>query len=191
MADASTEKKPEILVFAGPNGSGKTTITRLASKIGVYINADDIKEALKCTDIEAAQYAEKQRESLLLSRENFTFETVLSTDRNLKLLNRAKDSGYFIRCIYILTETPNINIDRVRIRMLSGGHDVPEDKIITRYHRALALVPELVPVCDIMHIYDNTLEPFRIFKKRKSVYMYWENAFWSRSRIEALTGIVF
>ena len=45
-----------------------------------------------------------------------------------------------------------MNIDRVHIRMLSGGHEVPEDKILSRYHRALSLVPELVPVCDILHI---------------------------------------
>ena len=191
MENASTERKPEILVFAGPNGSGKTTITRLAVKVGGYVNADEIKSAMNCTDLEAAQYAEAQRESLLAKRVNFTFETVLSTERNLLLLKKAKDTGYFVRCIYILTDNPNVNIDRVHIRLMNGGHGVPEDKIISRYHRALSIVPELVPVCDIMHIYDNTLEPFRIFKKRKSVYFYWENAFWNRSRIEALTGVIF
>ncbi|WP_405310304.1 hypothetical protein [Methanobrevibacter sp.] len=36
---------PEVIVFAGPNGSGKTTITRMAKTIGIYINADDIKKS--------------------------------------------------------------------------------------------------------------------------------------------------
>ena len=108
MENASTERKPEILVFAGPNGSGKTTITRLTTRIGTYVNADEIKAALNCTDLEAAQHAEKQREYLLSKCANFSFETVLSTDRNLLFLKRAKDVGYFIRCIYVLTDNPSV-----------------------------------------------------------------------------------
>lgn len=54
-----------------------------------YINADEIKKSLKCSDLEAAQIAEKQRESHLENLEEFCFETVLSTDRNLRLLKRA------------------------------------------------------------------------------------------------------
>ena len=77
---------PEIIVFAGPNGSGKTTITRMARTIGVYINADDIKRSSLCSDLEAAVKAEELREEMLEKGEDFTFETVLSTDRNIKLL---------------------------------------------------------------------------------------------------------
>jgi predicted ABC-type ATPase len=51
-------KKPEIIVFAGPNGSGKSTVTALAKTIGVYVNADDIKKAVNCSDLEAAEQAE-------------------------------------------------------------------------------------------------------------------------------------
>jgi predicted ABC-type ATPase len=91
---------PEIIVFAGPNGSGKTTITRMARTIGVYINADDIKRSSLCSDLEAAVKAEELREEMLEKGEDFTFETVLSTDRNLKLLKKAKEKGYFLRCIY-------------------------------------------------------------------------------------------
>ena len=60
-------KKPEILFFAGPNGSGKSTISRMAKLVGFYINADDIKKVLNCSDLEAAQLAEKQREKCLLN----------------------------------------------------------------------------------------------------------------------------
>lgn len=83
-------RQPEIVVFAGPNGSGKSTFTELLKPHMDYINADEIKKNLKCTDLEAAQIAEKQREEHLQNKENFCFETVLSTDRNLKLLQRAK-----------------------------------------------------------------------------------------------------
>ena len=51
------------------------------------------------------------------------------------------------------------------------------------------ILPELVQVCDVMHIYDNTKEPFRIFKKRKDIYFCWENKYWTKERIEQLTGV--
>lgn len=180
---------PEIIVFAGPNGSGKSTITKMAKVIEPYINADDIKLTNHCSDIEAAKKAESMREQAIEDKLSFTFETVLSTDRNLNLLKRAKEKGYFIRCIYVLTSDPEINIIRVKSREQNGGHGVPEEKIISRYDRCMKLISELVEVCDIMHIYDNTDLPFRVFKKRKNEYLYWENDFWSKKQIEKLTGV--
>jgi len=180
---------PEIIVFAGPNGSGKTTITRMARTIGVYINADDIKKSSLCSDLEAAVKAEELREEMLEKGEDFTFETVLSTDRNFKLLKKAKEKGYFLRCIYVITSDYKINIARVSMRKSMGGHGVPEEKIKSRYYKALDLIPELVEICDIVHIYDNTIVPFRIFKKRKDVNFHWENKYWNFSDIEKLTGI--
>lgn len=185
------EIKPEIIVFAGPNGSGKSTVTKLAKIILPYINADDIKRATDCTDLEAAELAEDMREYVLDLGKNFTFETVMSTDRNIKLLRRAREKGYFVRCIYVLTSDVNINIHRVMRRFASGGHDVPVEKIKSRYIRALSLIPELSEVCDVMHIYDNTDMPFRIFKKRKEQYFFWENEFWKKADIERLTGHIF
>ena len=181
---------PEIVVFAGPNGSGKSTITELLKPNYDYVNADEIKKHLKCSDIEAAKIAEDQRENLLSENKNFCFETVLSTDRNLKLLKRAKEKGYFIKCFYILTADPVVNIARVKLRALSGGHDVPKEKIISRYDKALALIPELIAVCDICHIYDNTKEPYRIFKKRKDEFFYDDGCeFWEKKSIDCLTQI--
>ena len=142
-------KKPEVIVFAGPNGSGKSTFTELLMPPVDYINADEIKKNLKCSDLEAAQLAEKQREEHVGQMREFCFETVLSTERNLRLLERAREKGYFIRCYYILTADPIINVWRVKSRVASGGHDVPEDKIIARYDRALNLIKDLVKICDV------------------------------------------
>ena len=180
---------PEIMVFAGPNGSGKSTITRMARIVGEYINADDIKRTTICSDLEAAVKAESLREQMISEKKSFTFETVLSTDRNLKLLIRAKEQGYFIRVIYVLTSDSTINVARVNAREAMGGHGVPEDKVRSRYIKAINLIPDLVKVCDIMHIYDNTSEPFRIFKKRKDEYFKWSNEFWSEEDIDKLCGL--
>ena len=137
----------------------------------------------------AVIWKQQLRENALTDKIDFTFETVLSTDRNLKLLKRAKENGYFIRGIYVLTASSEINIARVKVREASGGHGVPEDKIRSRYEKALELIPQLVQICDILHVYDNSEKPFRIFKKRKDVYYRWENNFWNSDAIERLTGI--
>jgi predicted ABC-type ATPase len=187
MEEKNMLKKPEIIVVAGPNGSGKSTVIQMVNIIQPYINADDIKAALQCTALQAAQKAEKLRNTLINRQMSFTFETVLSTSRNIELLKRARKAGFFIRCIYVLTIDPQINIIRVRVRKAAGGHDVPQDKIISRYKKALAQIPQLLEVCDICHIYDNSDEiPFRIFKKRKDEYFYWEDSFWNKNKIEKL-----
>ncbi len=184
----SKERKTMVVVFAGPNGSGKSTVTNLVEKNGEYINADDIKASLKCSDLEAANAAKDLRERCIAEHKDFTFETVLSTPMNLELLKKAKENDYFVRCYYVLTASSDINVSRVLIRLSTGGHGVPEDKIRSRYDKALALIPELIPVCDIINIYDNTLDPFRIFSKKLGTYRLWENTFWDKEKIRALTG---
>lgn len=189
---SGNDKKPEVVVFAGPNGSGKSTITdRLRPVNMVYINADDIQKEQHVDNLNAAQIAEKHREDCVKAHCSFCFETVLSTDRNLILLKKAAEEGFFIRCYYVLTTDPKINVFRVASRVSAGGHDVPVQKIIERYERALRLVKELVPVCDVCHIYDNSLDtPYRIFKKRKEKCWYCTRpGLWLKEDIVALTGI--
>ena len=190
MSGNNMVRLPEVIVFAGPNGSGKSTITQMAKIGGEYINADDIKRTTLCTDLEAAVKAEELREYMIENKKDFTFETVLSTDRNLLLLQKAKEQGYFVRGIYVLTSNVDINVARVQAREALGGHSVPEEKIRSRYDKALVLIPRLVEICDILHIYDNTREPFRIFKERKNIYYRWNNQYWSNDDIERLSGII-
>lgn len=191
------QKKPEIVVIAGPNGSGKSTYTEyiLGSSQFVddtfqYINADDIQTAIGCTPLDAAKEATALREKALSEKRNFAFETVLSTRRNLDLLIKAKNEGYFIRCFYFLTTSYTINIQRVESRVSEGGHSVPNDKIKSRYEKSLALLPELISVCDSINIWDNTTEhPYRIFRKKKEQIDFFENPIWELSDIYKLTKI--
>ena len=76
---------------------------------------------------------------------------------------------------------------RVHQRFMSGGHDVPEDKVRSRYNKALELLPKVIKVCDICNVYDNTVTPFRIFSKKLGTYRLWENNFWDKDRITDLT----
>ena len=177
---------PIILVFAGPNGSGKTTIARRLPIVGTYVNADDIKAEYKLSDLEAAKHAESIRNSLLEKGVDFSFETVLSTDRNLRLLEKAKARGYEVQCVYVLTCDPNINVARIKARRAAGGHDVPEDKIRTRYHRALSLIPELMKICDKLLIYDNSDMPALIFSKDNATVEIYPSRLWPDSVIRKL-----
>ncbi|GHU27432.1 hypothetical protein FACS1894164_19520 [Spirochaetia bacterium] len=152
--------------------------------IGIYINADDIKTQSGCTDLEAAQEAESIREFCLESGADFTFETVLSTNRNLELLRRAKQAGYIIESVFVLTVNADINIFRVKSRVLSGGHDVPVDKIRSRYIKSLKNLPELAKLSDICTIFDNTTDvPTVIYRKDDTREIIDESSIWSKSMI--------
>ena len=149
-------ENPEILVIAGPNGSGKSTITDNLPIKGIYINADDISLMTGMSNLEAAIMAEKEREALLAAGMDFTFETVLSKERNLKLLKRAKDKGYIITGVFVLTHDVTLNLKRVKERAAAGGHDVPPEKILSRYYDSLGNISELMRICDYLRIVDTT-----------------------------------
>jgi len=183
---SKSPRRPSVLVFAGPNGSGKSTITKKLPVCGTYVNADDLKEKYHLSDLEAAQQADDLRKVLLSRRADFSFETVLSTDRNLLLLKKARESGYIVHCVYVLTCDPDINVSRVRDRVAAGGHDVPEEKIRSRYYRALALLPGLIEVCDEIAIYDNSTAPTLIFKKENGITEFYENPYWTPERLRSL-----
>ena len=123
---------------------------------GLYINADEIRRVSGCSDLEAAQEAEQLREIMLSAGKDFTFETVLSTERNLRFLERAREKDCEIYAVFVLTNNSNINVHRVRGRARAGGHNVPEDKIISRYEKSLANLSRLVRIADHTRIVDNS-----------------------------------
>ena len=178
---------PVVLVFAGPNGSGKSTVTEGFDIIGEYINADDIKKQQSCTDLEAAQYATTLREDAVKNRRDFTFETVLSSPRNVELLKSAKASGYRIEVVFVLTADPQINIARVENRVKNGGHDVPKDKIVSRYYKSINNLSELLKLADVMWVVDNSEEKAKliIYSKDNNILVE-ETSLWSVEKINEL-----
>lgn len=182
---------PKLLVFAGPNGSGKSTITPDVNVVDRYVNADSIKRELHCSDLEAAQIAEATREYYLAENLDFSFETVLSTSRNLDLMMRAQAKGYHIVCLYVLTVDPKINLARVRQRISKGGHGVPDDKVYSRYVRALSLIPLLFPICNELYIFDNSLDvsagkPGMLIRSINGVIEAYPNDIWSMDMLHSL-----
>lgn len=177
-------KKPMVLVFAGPNGSGKSTIASHFDVVGTYTNADDIVASTGMSNEEAAVFADKRRYEALKNKEDFSFETVLSSHYKLDILKEAKKNGYFIKCIFVLTCDPKINISRVKTRVAKGGHDVERDKIISRYYKSLNNIKELIKLCDILHVYDNsTTQAKRIIRKHKDEITVFPNELWSMEQI--------
>lgn len=126
------QNKPKLMVIAGPNGSGKTSVTSQILKHKwvegcIYINPDNIAqdqfgdwnspEAV----LKAAQLATTQREDCLKNGESFIFETVFSAVDKVDFLKRAKDAGFFVRLFFVGTNHPSINASRVARRVMEGA----------------------------------------------------------------------
>lgn len=176
-------KKPMVLVLAGPNGSGKSTITQYFEIVGSYTNADEVVAATGMSNEDAARLVDEKRYASIENAEDFTFETVLSSNFKLDILEKAKEAGYFIKCVFVLTIDPFINVARVEARVASGGHGVDREKIIKRYYKSLDNIKRLMELCDILHVYDNTVEPVRIIRKHKEDVSIFPNEFWSEENI--------
>lgn len=94
-----------------------------------------------------------------------------------------RPEGYFIKCVFVLTVDPLINVARVETRVASGGHDVERNKIVERYYKSLDHIKLLLELCDILHVYDNTEEPVRIIRKHKQDISIFPNDLWPEERI--------
>ena len=96
------------------------------------------------------------RHQLLKSKISFTFETVMSSKDKVDFLKKAQDLGYRTYLYFIATQDPIVNISRVNNRVKLGGHNVPEDKIVSRYYRSLELLSRAVKYSTRAYIFDNS-----------------------------------
>jgi predicted ABC-type ATPase len=171
-------KKPLLIVIAGPNGSGKTSITKKILQhewieACEYINPDDIAKDVfgdwnnKDAVLKAAILSAKMREDFVNADKSLIFETVLSADDKVEFIKKAKAKGYFIRLFFVGTNSPTINASRIAKRVMEGGHDVPISKIISRYSKSIANCCICSTLVDRVYLYDNSVdfdEPNLLFR---------------------------
>lgn len=200
-------------VFAGPNGSGKTTIIKdlqTEFKFGVYVNADDIEKVLSenqtisfsdfnLTIIEAdiqtffknssfapvkrnepdlwqkitvtnniltvtttidsylaADLSSFIRQNLLANGHSFTYETVMSHKSKIDFLHLARNEGYKVYLYFIATDDPDINVNRVSVRVAQDGHAVKEATVRSRYYKSLENLKNAVKQTNRAYIFDNS-----------------------------------
>ena len=182
----NASRKPMLLCFAGPNGSGKSTITKFFEIAGEYTNADDVVSSTGMGNEEAAKFVDKKRYDSIKAKSDLTFETVLSSKYKMDILRKSRDEGFFIKCVFVLTADPKLNVARVESRVMQGGHDVDREKVKTRFYKSLANIKELMSLCDILHVYDNTDTPYRIIRKHKDSITIFPNEYWDEEDIIAL-----
>ena len=169
---------PELYMVTGPNGSGKSssiTASGLDRKCPFLVNPDNFSRCLRDVGDETEGYAaaikfcEILRHLLLEFEMDFGFETVGSTREKIEFISEAKERGYSISLLFVCAGSPETCIERIGDRVRNGGHDVPEDKVRSRYERVLALLPEYIGLADDAAVFDNSDRPRLVLSKRDGV----------------------
>lgn len=169
-----TSPRPRLDLVVGSNGAGKSTLIakhlqpRLSDS--VFVNADEIAktkwpQSPAEHSYEAARIAERTRAALIALRRPIIAETVFSHPSKLALIEQARDAGFVVH-VHVVLIPEDLAPHRVRTRVESGGHDVPEDKVRSRYRRLWPLVATAITQADAAYVYDNstsTMKPIAEF----------------------------
>jgi predicted ABC-type ATPase len=152
-------RRPIMVALAGPNGAGKTTFYRTYLRpSGLrFVNADAVALDLRIDPYKAADVADRLRRQLIEQRESFIFETVFSDPVGDKLafLKEVELSGYTVALFFIGIGGPEVSYERVTMRVLKGGHDVPTDKLRERYPRVMKNLRRALVELSNVRVYDN------------------------------------
>ena len=158
----------KILMIAGPNGSGKTTMAyelmSAHSTIYDFINADEIAKGLAPLHPEgmaltASKLMVKRLKELLMSNKSFAFETTGAGVNYIKHLKQAKSQNYMIHLTFLWLASPEDAVKRVSQRVKQGGHSIPEEIIVRRYFAGIKnLFRHYIPLIDAAFILDNSQE---------------------------------
>ena len=175
--------RPRLWLVAGPNGSGKSTLYDRRDIEGFgrsvwIINPDTLTAQIQAQEnrplllanLEALRRIEAWLLSSIRAYQTIGVETVLSTPKYRPMVQQAKALGFEIRLLYVTLRAAELNVDRVRLRVSRGGHDVAEDKIRERRERSFQQLPWFLRHADLALVYDNSgAEPLLVGRKQDGV----------------------
>jgi predicted ABC-type ATPase len=160
---------PNLYIIAGCNGAGKTTasFTVLPEMLNCeeFINADEIARGLSPFNpdkaaIDAGRLMLSKIDKLISNNKDFAFETTLATRSYSKTIHKARQKGYAVTLVFFWLDSVDLAIERVKTRVLEGGHDIPKAVIIRRYYSGLSnLFNIYIPICDYWMIFNNSVSP--------------------------------
>lgn len=157
-------------MLAGTNGAGKSSLggASIRAAGAVYYNPDERSREIRLESPEIGIEEANSRawregvaalEGSIRDRENFAFETTLSSSNTIvPLLEKAAERGFEVRIWYAGLSSPELHLARVRQRVNKGGHDIPEAKIRERYDKSRENLIRLLPCLTALRVYDNSLE---------------------------------
>jgi len=158
-----------LYIIAGPNGAGKTTasMTMLPEiwKCREFVNADEIAKGLspynpESMAIEAGRIMLKRIKELLQGDESFSIETTLSTRSYAKTIEEAHQNGFSVQLLFFWLPTPETAIERVKQRVVEGGHNIPNDVIRRRYAAGIKNLFEIyMDIVDSWMLVENQSNP--------------------------------
>jgi predicted ABC-type ATPase len=161
-----------LYVISGCNGAGKTTAsyTVLPEMLNCkeFVNADEIAQGLSPFQpdkvaIESGRIMLSRIKELINKNVDFAFETTLATKSYTQFIQDAQIKGYFVTLVYFWLSSPELAIERVKNRVISGGHNIPENIIRRRYDSGIINLKKLyIPISDYWMIFDNSEHPTKL-----------------------------
>ena len=158
--------KKDLYIIAGCNGAGKTTasFTILPEILNCkeFVNADEIAKGLspfqpEKVSFEAGRIMLERINDLLNSQENFAFETTLATKSYRSKIFLAREKGYNVTLLFFWLRNADLAIERVRTRVIEGGHHIETEVIRRRYKNGIKNLFEIyLPIADEIMIFDNS-----------------------------------
>ena len=160
LGDYNLELNDNVFVefLKGPGSSWLKKAKKEKSHISLHFSDGILSVKNKPNSYDAAIAADFIRYMLVEKNETFTFETVLSHTSKIDFLKHTKNKGFKNYLYFICTVDPEINKNRIKQRVKLGGHNVPNEKVISRYFDSLKMLKEIIPLCHRVYFFDNSSE---------------------------------
>ncbi|AYG77088.1 hypothetical protein CCGE532_31705 (plasmid) [Rhizobium sp. CCGE532] len=162
-------EQPVFLIIAGPNGSGKSSVyenadLEMEGRSVWIVNPDLLAARISKVEsrppleanLTAVQRIESWLEASINVHKTIGVETVLSTETYRRLVVAAKALGFAVWFLYVVVDSPERSIERIKLRVAKGGHPVPDEKVRQRYQRSLEQFPWFLEQADKAWIWDNS-----------------------------------